>query len=201
MILVLDTSFNYLTVGCFNDNKKLIAGSSFIANKIQSEKIMPTIDDLFKQAKLNKKDLTKVVLTIGPGSYTGLRIALTIAKVLAVNTSIKIGTVNTMELMLANVTDGYAIMDARANRAYIGYKENNEFKYCKIETLDNIRNIIKESDYLVGQGSLIDRGTKYPDYLLNFGLMLDKVSWQDNPYQLAPLYYKDSDSYDTNKKS
>ncbi|MDA3851271.1 MAG: tRNA (adenosine(37)-N6)-threonylcarbamoyltransferase complex dimerization subunit type 1 TsaB [Spirochaetaceae bacterium] len=48
-----------------------------------SENLMPTIDWLFNQASLQKKDLDLIVCSMGPGSFTGLRIAVATAKALA----------------------------------------------------------------------------------------------------------------------
>ena len=75
--LLLDSSNTSLSVG-FENNGVLIGFTSYEAWQVQSEHMVPEIDKLMEKLGLSRKDITKVVTSIGPGSYTGVRIALTI---------------------------------------------------------------------------------------------------------------------------
>ena len=79
--LFLDTCYKNLNIIILKDNDVLDYYSEE-CNKKQSEYLFTKLDELFKKNNVVKKDLGEVYITIGPGSYTGVRIALTLAKVL-----------------------------------------------------------------------------------------------------------------------
>ena len=78
--LLIDTSAKYLAVG-LSKNGKVIASTQYEAWQKQSELTIGELDRLFKITNINPKDVPRIVVTNGPGSYTGIRIGLTIAKV------------------------------------------------------------------------------------------------------------------------
>ena len=92
--LALDTSTHLLVIALI-DHDKVIAKSVLDIPKRQSELTLPELDRLMVQVGWKPSDLKAVVVTDGPGSYTGLRIAMTIAKVLAVVQTIEMYTVGT----------------------------------------------------------------------------------------------------------
>lgn len=69
-----------------------------------SENVLKTIDDMCQEAKIDILDVKKVGVVVGPGSFTGLRIGVAIAKALAcVNPDLKIVSISSLELMAYNV--------------------------------------------------------------------------------------------------
>lgn len=195
--LVLDTAFNYLNVFILDSNNQVIDGVSELCPKRQSESIMPVIDELFKANQLTGNDITQVVVTNGPGSYTGLRIALTVAKILAIDPKVKIGTLNALDLIFGINKDGYCIMDARSKRAYYARYENGERQEIGIEQVDVLNQRISANDTVTGQASLIGREDNYPDFKKIISSLMSSVQWVENSYQLQPLYLKDNSAYDT----
>ena len=79
--LCMDSAYKQLVLGLYKD-KELLAGISLEAFKKQSETIFVELNRLLKETNLDYKDIDRVIITKGPGSYTGIRIAMTIAKVL-----------------------------------------------------------------------------------------------------------------------
>ena len=78
--IFLDSSSDFLAVGvCKDDNSKLLS-TTYKCWQSQSEYMLPELEKLFIQGKIDKKDIKRIFVAIGPGSYTGVRIALTIAK-------------------------------------------------------------------------------------------------------------------------
>ena len=84
--LLLDSSNTSLTVALANKDS-LIDEISYEAWQTQSEHMIPEINNLLNKHNVRRNDIIGVMVSIGPGSYTGVRIALTIAKVIALSRS------------------------------------------------------------------------------------------------------------------
>ena len=80
--LFLDTSTKYLCIGIAKDNK-VIYKVQEVALQKQSELTIPYLQKALSEVNLTLNDIDEVVVTIGPGSFTGIRIGMCIAKVLA----------------------------------------------------------------------------------------------------------------------
>ncbi len=125
-VLSFDSSSKTLSVAVLDD-KDLLADVTINIKKNHSITLMPAIDFLMQSIDLNPADLDRIVVAQGPGSYTGLRIAVATAKMLAY--SLKIDLVGASSLYaLAGATefDGLLvpIIDARRNNVYAGFYEN-----------------------------------------------------------------------------
>ncbi|MDR3190385.1 MAG: tRNA (adenosine(37)-N6)-threonylcarbamoyltransferase complex dimerization subunit type 1 TsaB [Lactobacillaceae bacterium] len=122
-ILAFDTSNQPLSVALFDDDKLIGVRETDIA-KNHSEQLLPLIDELMHAQNWQPSDLDRVIVSQGPGSYTGLRIAVTTAKTLAFTLGIELVGISSLALLAANVTDEDAIivplMDARNDNVYSG---------------------------------------------------------------------------------
>ena len=81
-VLAFDTSSKALSLAILED-KQLLAETTINIKKNHSITLMPAIDFLMGSLDLTPKDLDRIVVAEGPGSYTGLRIAVATAKTLA----------------------------------------------------------------------------------------------------------------------
>jgi tRNA threonylcarbamoyladenosine biosynthesis protein TsaB len=123
-ILAIDTSNNALGVALFDEDRVL---GEYITNmkKNHSVRIMPAIHTLLKDCDRAPADLTKIVVAKGPGSYTGVRIGVTIAKTLAWALNIPLVGVSSLEILASGAGryfNGYIspIFDARRGQVYTG---------------------------------------------------------------------------------
>ncbi len=124
--IFMDTSHKYLTVACIeNDSIKSIHHE--YAFKNQSEFAMTVLSDCVSRAGWVPTDVNKMVITIGPGSYTGVRIAMTIAKTLSAISDIKIATVTSLECFVSSNERTFVMLDARSERVYGGLFENKKY--------------------------------------------------------------------------
>ena len=73
--LCLDSAHKYLVIGLY-ENDRMICGTANLSWKRQSETIFPELMRLMKEAGWDSDDVDEVVITDGPGSYTGVRIAM-----------------------------------------------------------------------------------------------------------------------------
>ena len=84
---------------------------------------MPEIQKLFEQSQIDKQDITDIVVAEGPGSYTGLRIGVTVAKTLAYALQTRLYGVSSLKALAATVKDDdrllVPIFDARREQQCI----------------------------------------------------------------------------------
>lgn len=190
--LFIDTAYKYLSVAIAKDNE-IIASFSNECFKKQSEQLFVVLDDLFNKANINKKDIEEVYITEGPGSYTGVRIGMTLAKVLCEVRKIKLFTISTLKLYAGNNEKTMVIMDARANRAYVGIYDKGE---CILEDTALPLQDIDPKDYnVILDGELIGKPSKAPDIIDCFIKCKDSFKEVKDINYLTPKYLKESDAY------
>ena len=80
MILAIDTSAGVSIA--LHDGERTIAQSTIAEHGIQGEMAVGVVNELLEQTKLTPADLTKIVVGVGPGPFTGLRVGLVVASVL-----------------------------------------------------------------------------------------------------------------------
>ncbi len=83
----------------------LLTEASFSAPLKHSAEIFPTIQHLLKQCQLEPQQIQHVYISVGPGSFTGLRIAVTIAKTMHFANAVRVVAVDTLDVIAANVID------------------------------------------------------------------------------------------------
>ena len=147
LILGIDTSTKICTCSIFDSENGVIAETSLSVKKNHSNIVMPIIDNLFKISDLTINDIDKIAVAIGPGSFTGVRIALGIAKGLAMALNKPLIAVNELDILEAiasgNENEIIPLIDARKERVY--YKYQNTY-------ID---------DYLINLISSFDKNKKY----------------------------------------
>jgi len=123
-ILAIDTS-NYALGIAVIDEEKVIGEYITNVKKNHSIRVMPSIETLLKDCDLKPSDLTKIVVAKGPGSYTGVRIGVTIAKTLAWTLNIPLVGVSSLAILASSVGRYFQgsvspLFDARRGQIYTG---------------------------------------------------------------------------------
>ena len=80
--LIIDTSISIPTIAIIKDNKVLYRYHEKISSDMSS-KILPIIDDAVKNTNIELNDIDNIFVVNGPGSFTGVRIGVTIGKTIA----------------------------------------------------------------------------------------------------------------------
>ena len=155
LILGIDTSTKICTCSIFDSENGVIAETSLSVKKNHSNIVMPIIDNLFKISDLNINDIDKIAVAIGPGSFTGVRIALGIAKGLAMALNKPLIAVNELDILEAiadgNENEVIPLIDARKERVYYKYQGN----YIDNYLINLISNFDKNKKYVfVGDGAI-----------------------------------------------
>jgi tRNA threonylcarbamoyladenosine biosynthesis protein TsaB len=112
--LVIDTSLNACSVGLF-EGKHQLFGMSDAMTRGQSERLAMLSVEAFDVTGIKPKDLTHIGVTLGPGSFTGLRIGLSFAKGLAAGVGIQLKGISTLEALA-----GHADLQDKSRMAVVG---------------------------------------------------------------------------------
>ena len=190
----IDTSHRFLLVALIRDDQ-LIDQVQLECFKHQSEYLIPQVSELLERHQLEVNDIDSWVVTRGPGSYTGVRIGMTMVKVIGSIMKKNVYTLSTLQLY-AGLKDTYVIMDARARRVYTGrYCNGQPLFEDTVMTNEEMARIIEAGDPVIGDLHLFDREDSYDDLAEHF-LQL-KPYWQkvENVDLMAPVYLKDSEEY------
>lgn len=128
-ILAFDTSNKSLSVAVLED-QTLLADLTLNIKKNHSISLMPAIDFLVSQLQLKPGDLDRIVVAQGPGSYTGLRVAVATAKMLAYSLKIDLVGVSSLYALATGFEESnhlvIPLIDARRQNVYAGVYKNGE---------------------------------------------------------------------------
>lgn len=167
-ILAVDTSSIVATCAIL-DEDKLIGEYILNHKRTHSQKIMPIIKEILESSELKPEYIDVFAVSIGPGSFTGLRIGVATIKSLAHVTNKPVVGIPTLDALAFNLpySEGIIvpIMDARRNRVFTGIYKWENGSLCVIQKqnvmeLDELINILSkrnESIIVNGDGTLVYR--------------------------------------------
>lgn len=196
-ILYIDTSSSYLYTGVTEETKILCEVKKEFGHNL-SEEALPEIVTMLETNRIEAKSIEKIMVVNGPGSFTGIRIGITIAKVYAWSLNIPITTITSLEaMMISSKTSTVHVPLIDARRRYVfGAIYNEQFqqilapKHLKIEDLiqkleciDNYTIITNDEIELHGEKEIYD-----PNILKIVNHFKDKKSI--NPHSVNPDYLK-----------
>lgn len=190
--LVMDTSNSYLAVGLFKDNMCLEAFQEK-GSRRQSEKAIPSLKEVLDRHHIALKDVNEMIITSGPGSYTGVRVAMTIAKTFAAVSDVRIKSVSSLAAY-AGMNQALSVIDARGHKVFVGVYENGlPLIKEQVMTLEDFTQLRAEyEDFeLVGEVGCLGLDEKECDLCANIyalGQMADPIK---NVDLLVPTYIKD----------
>ena len=165
MKLLIDSSTNYLYLAIINNEQV----NSFVryGKNDHSETLVDYLNKFLQQHQISVQDIKEVYVGRGPGSYTGLRIAGTVGKVLSHINNKKLYSFSSLDLILATKleTPGLYIsrIDAKKNHSY--------YKIVNIEN-DEVKVIVEET---FGENTIFEN---YPDYQI---LEMTEEFFEENP--------------------
>ncbi len=120
-ILAIDTSTDYLSLAILKDGT-LAAKFHKKADRRHSILLVPTLNKLLKKTALKIKNIDCFAISVGPGSFTGLRIGVTVVKGLAYALKKRIVAVPTLDVIADNAKNFKGVicpvLDARKNKVY-----------------------------------------------------------------------------------
>lgn len=135
--LIIDTSHSILVVA-LAINGRIVESFQEQVSKKHSELLLVKVKELLIAQNLNPMDIDEIVITDGPGSYTGMRIGITFAKTFALsNTNLKIYSIDTLA-SITGLDSGFAFLDARSKRVFGAFINNGKVSEQRVYGLDEI---------------------------------------------------------------
>ncbi len=181
---MFDVSSNVMFIG-YSKNKELVDYSIRIAQKDHAKYLVDRISQVLQRNKIKLTDLDEIIVGIGPGSYTGLRVAIMVAKMLGYTKKIPVKTISSLFFM----TSGYeqktaALIDAR--RGYFFTLIHDKEKIILKDTYIKYEELKALPDYKDSQAILIsDR-----DYKVSAKLVIEQAVLVDDIHGLVPNYLR-----------
>lgn len=160
-ILAFDTGLNKTYLSLMTENNIFSETIESTEDKYHSAFLIQKIVEILSNHNLTPQDVDIFATNVGPGSFTGIRVGLTVARGLAQGTNADTVAINSLELIArAYGLPSIAVLDARKNKAYVGNNENVE-----LIDLDNLPEILKNFE-----GQII-ADTKMQEFLYDNGII------------------------------
>ena len=205
-VLYIDTSSDYLYSGIIIDDK-LVSSIKRKYEKDLSKEALPKIIELFDEADITPKDLDKIIVVNGPGSFTGIRIGLTIAKIYGYLLKKDIITVSSLRAMAlsSNAKIVIPIIDAHHDNYYYGVydmfdnvilKDNFNTKEELLKQIYKYEDADIVSNEIVNNGEIKARKIEYD--IVNI-VNHYKYELPVNPHLVVPNYLKLPQALEENK--
>ena len=196
-LLYIDTSSSYLYSAILEDTKILAEVKKEFGTSL-SEEALPEIAKIFETANLKPKEINKIIVVNGPGSFTGIRIGVTIAKTYAWALKLDIITISALEAMSISCdekTNHVPLIDARRGYVYAGiYNQDNKIifspKHLLKKELDDELN--KIDNYTIISNDEFDDYKNIIKYNPNISKIVEEVMNRKpiNPHAVNPEYLK-----------
>ncbi|MBX6396019.1 MAG: tRNA (adenosine(37)-N6)-threonylcarbamoyltransferase complex dimerization subunit type 1 TsaB, partial [Alicyclobacillaceae bacterium] len=151
--LAMDTATAALSVAV-GEEKRILGEAALQLGKHHSAHILPQVEQLLAACDRGPEDLEAVVVGVGPGSYTGVRVGVTVAKTLAWTCGIPVVPVSTLVGLAGHGRDFQGVvvpmLDARRQRVYAGVFAGGSPP--RRETPDRLWTVQELVEYLAGDG-------------------------------------------------
>jgi tRNA threonylcarbamoyladenosine biosynthesis protein TsaB len=201
--LFIDTSLSNLTIGIVDNNKLINTKNIKLDNELSIYAVY-YIDQLFKESNLDIKDIDQIIVTNGPGSYTGVRVGVTIAKTIAWALNKKIIPISSLKALSLSVNNyDYIIclLDARRDCYFAAIYDQNNNDIIKEQYLDknkllNYINNLQGDFILVSDKDFNINELNVKQIDLDILKIVNYFSSYEglNPHEVNPNYLKDTEA-------
>lgn len=193
MILSIDTFSDVLGICLLDGDKNIKFCIEYRQYKPFSETIIYELDLLLKKFEISKKEITSVVINKGPGRYTGLRVGITTAKVLAYTLNIPLYAYTSLDVMCYPYKSCNAkiitAVNAGKNEAYIKTFEKNKASEILLIKQKKLKEYIENYDICIVKNLNVENCIHVKGSLAVDGALLAiQKDLIENPFQLEPIY-------------
>ena len=191
--LLIDTHDKELLIALYKDSKVLDREVNNTMN--HASKCMPIIYDILNRNNYNIHDLNEVIVVIGPGSFTGVRIGATIGKMLAYTLGITIKTITSLDMYaISNTNDTNKLVLIRDLKGSYGayYTSDNQIiDEAFYKSTEALNEYLKDKEqYIIDNEIDLDR-------VIEFVNKTEAI----NPHIVNPIYIKEIEANKDGKRS
>lgn len=162
LTLAFDCSTSSMSIALLKD-EKILGEKNYLQEAKHSEMLVLEIKNLLDANNINFNDLDLTVATNGPGSYTGIRVALAVLKIIKITTQKPVLTVNCCEVLVNKYSKNYekvnvAIQANNTEIYYAKYLVKNNFEEVFQPMISNVEDImltISEDEFLCGSANKV----------------------------------------------
>ncbi len=181
--LLIDTATKNLYL-CLVNNDLIVDERYIIGKNDHSKNLVNNIEDILNKEKITINDLDSIICGVGPGSYTGVRMGVTVAKMFCAFSKVKLYQVSSLYMMSSYYEENnIAMIDARRGNGFCAVIKGDEII---LEAL-----LVKE-----------EISKDYPNYLIvdeemykvNPFKVINKSVLVNNPHSLVPNYLRDTEA-------
>ena len=166
-ILYLDTSSSFLYAALLENDEVISEIKEKLENNL-SIYTLPKVEEMLKNANIDINEIEKIIAVNGPGSFTGIRIGLTIAKVLAWAKNIPIIPISSLEAMCLSAGEDYnyvvPVIDARRGFVYASIYDNQHDMFIMHEKYINFDTLLIALSNVEGSVNFITNDKIKVDY-------------------------------------
>ncbi|XVN43011.1 MAG: tRNA (adenosine(37)-N6)-threonylcarbamoyltransferase complex dimerization subunit type 1 TsaB [Candidatus Rickettsia vulgarisii] len=217
-ILAFDTANNSASVA-ISENETILAYIEELRPSMQAENIVPMIEEALRTAKLSYNDLDYLTVTNGPGSFTGIRIGLSVAKALVFSTNIKAAPISNFEFayfranaQVKNYDKIFVFLNAYRGQLYsqvfdrndvisdpllVNYEQALELmnqesgiKVCAGSGVEPIYDLVKNKKDLI----ILPRSAKVKAFRMCWYIASKLAKKQNIVHNIEPLYIRPADA-------
>lgn len=181
--LIFDTCFNKTYI-VLRENDNILFSKNIVSTdeNYHSAYLIPEIRNILKANNILIKDLDTIGVNIGPGSFTGIRAGITIARVLCQQAELKLVGIESLRILSKlNTTKNNSIVltDARKNKVYLAVYDcnGNAIIKPKLEEKDKITEYIDKDIFVITDNSI-------GNYLKELNIQSMQFEENDNDFGL-----------------
>ena len=192
--LFIDTSLSDVSIALLKNEEIL----SLINNNIPGEHsiyVTKYIENILKENNILPREVDEIIVVNGPGSFTGIRIGVTIAKMFAYLLNIRIVTITSLKARIIGRNNDYLLstIDAKHNNYYVGlYDEKYNTILEQFMSNEKLNILVKEYNPLVL--------TEKDNYSIEEIVKYSKNFESQNPHGVNPIYLKLPEAMENNDK-
>lgn len=205
MILSIDTYSEVIGISIIKDHKVLI-DLSISKPKPFSEIIIKKIYEILEELQIDKNSIKKIVVNKGPGSYTGLRVGITVAKTLSYSLNLELYSYISLDVMAYKYKhfNGNIICGINAGKGEVYSKiyksEDFELKQIsdiKLLKFEEFENFVKDTENSLVIEKNLNLQVKNKETILeslsvNGAFYALKHNLTENPFSIEPIYIRES---------
>jgi tRNA threonylcarbamoyladenosine biosynthesis protein TsaB len=155
LLLALDTSTSIASVGLF-DGQRVVSETTWLAGREHSSRLLVEVEIALDRVGKTPNALTGLVVARGPGSFTGVRVALSVAKGMAAGLSVPLWGVNSLEVLARAVIGAAlpvrAVLEAgRGRYATALYEHGVCVEDARLATVDQLLDSLQTRTLLIGE--------------------------------------------------